>query len=105
MENTKIEAVDFQKDIIYFPYRVLKAMYFDEPIYFLEYEPYVGPVTMQYLPDGGIQSLYAGFIIVKVHNGFMKVTKLYYQNQSFTSQEFNLKYPNLMNQVFQNGTL
>ena len=35
MENTKIEAVDFQKDIIYFPYRVLKAMYFDEPIYFL----------------------------------------------------------------------
>ena len=35
----------------------------------------------------------------------MKVSQLIFQNQNYTSFEFIAKYPNLMNQVLQNGQL
>ena len=105
LNKDEIVAIDFKKDIIYQPYHVLQATYADAPIYFIEYGPYVGPITMQYLPNGGIQSLFHGLIIIKVNNGFMQVSKLIYQNKIYTSQEFIESHDSLMNQVLENGKL
>ena len=96
---------DFNKDIDYTSQAILKATFLDKPIYFVTYEPYFGPITMQYLPNGGIQSLFSGYLIIKVNNGFMKVSQLIFQNQNYTSFEFIAKYPDLVNQVLQNGQL
>ena len=51
--------------------------------------------------DGGIQSLFHGDLIIKVNNGFLKVTKVIFNKQELTSKEFiNLiGEENLANQV------
>ncbi len=105
MEKDNIQVLDFNKDIDYTSQAILKATFLDKPIYFVTYEPYFGPITMQYLPNGGIQSLFSGYLIIKVNNGFMKVSQLIFQNQNYTSFEFIAKYPDLVNQVLQNGQL
>ena len=73
----------------------------DDRIEFIDFERYVGPVTLQYLPNGGIQSLFHGDLIIKVNNGFLKVTKVIFNKQELTSKEFiNLiGEENLANQV------
>ena len=73
----------------------------DDRVEFLEFERYVGPITLQYLPNGGIQSLFGGSLIVKVNNGFLKVTKIYFEKKDFTSEEFInfIGEENLANQV------
>ena len=73
----------------------------DDRLEFIEFERYVGPITLQYLPNGGIQSLFHGDLIIKVNNGFLKVTKVIFNKQELTSKAFiNLiGEENLANQV------
>ncbi len=96
----KIVDIDFSMPIEY-NQTILKAYYQDLPIYFTKYGPYDGPVTMQYLPNGGIQSFFGGNLIIKVENGFMKVNKLVYKNKRYSSKKFIQVYPDLLNEVLE----
>ena len=94
--------LDFSKDFDFSLKDIPLKVYFNnEVIIFLEYEKYTGPITLQYLPSGGIQSLFHGFLIIKVNNGFLKVKKLIYKNVTFSSINFikEVGEINLINQI------
>ena len=73
----------------------------DDRLEFVEFERYVGPITLQNLPNGGVQSLYHGDLIIHVNNGFLKVTKVIFEGRELNSQEFIalVGEENLINQV------
>ena len=94
--------LDFSKDFDFSLKDIPLKVYFNnEVIIFLEYEKYTGPITLQYLPNGGIQSLFHGYLIIKVNNGFLKVIKLIYKNVTFSSINFikEVGEINLINQI------
>lgn len=69
----------------------------------LNVEKYDGPITMQYLPFGGIQSFYNGNLIINCKNCFISVSELIYENNKISSKDFIKKYEDeLINNVFPN---
>ncbi len=86
MEEAKRINFDIDFD---FEDKSIRYCYFnDDRIEFLEFDRYVGPITLQYLPNGGIQSLFNYNLIIKVNNGFLVVTKLIYEKEEMSSQKF-----------------
>ncbi len=65
----------------------------------VKYYNYIGPITLQYLPNGGIQSVFNYHLIIKVNNGFIACDELIYDGVKMNSKTFIMKYPNLINQV------
>lgn len=63
---------------------------------------YQGPLTMQYLPFGGIQSTYGHHVIITTKNGFIACDLLTYDCQLMTSKEFINKYDDLVNTILPN---
>ena len=63
---------------------------------------YDGPLTLQYLPFGGIQSTYNYHLIIHVKNGYIYPSKITYQNKTYQEKEFVETYENLVNQVLPN---
>ena len=63
---------------------------------------YVGPITMQYLPYGGIQSVFNYHLIINTVNGFVTADELIYNNNKMTSKEFIELFPNLVNEILPN---
>jgi len=63
---------------------------------------YHGPITMQYLPNGGIQSVFDNKIIINTLNGFMFCDILIYDNKEMSSKEFIEMYDNIVNEVLPN---
>lgn len=64
-----------------------------------EVKRYEGPITMQYLPYGGIQSVFGGLIILNCRNGFFSSSQVVYQSKEFSSSEFIRLYGELVNTV------
>lgn len=60
---------------------------------------YYGPITMQYLPYGGIQSVYQNQLIINTKSGFIATKELIYDHEEISSEEFISRYPNLVNEV------
>ncbi|MDE7263404.1 MAG: hypothetical protein K2N64_01905 [Anaeroplasmataceae bacterium] len=60
---------------------------------------YYGPITMQYLPYGGIQSVYDYQIIITTKSGFIATRSVVYDHQELTSKEFIEMFPDLVNEV------
>ena len=63
---------------------------------------YVGPITMQFLPYGGIQSIFDYHLIINTVNGFVTADNLIYNNKKMTTKEFIELYPNLVNEILPN---
>lgn len=63
---------------------------------------YDGPITMQYLPLGGIQSVYEYKIIINTLNGFMFCDILTYDNIEMSSKSFIEMFDNIVNEVLPN---
>lgn len=63
---------------------------------------YYGPITMQFLPNGGIQSVFDNKIIINTLNGFMFCDILIYDNIEMSSEEFIEKQGNIVNEVLPN---
>lgn len=63
---------------------------------------YDGIITMQYLPYGGIMSVYNYNIIITTKNGFIFCNEVIYDNKKMTSKEFILNNKNLINVVLPN---
>lgn len=60
---------------------------------------YYGPITFQYLPYGGIQSVYDYQIILHTKSGYIATREIVYDGQSMSSKEFIHLFPNLVNEV------
>ena len=63
---------------------------------------YFGPVTLQYLPYGGIQLVYDHQLILTTKNGFVASKELSYDGKELTVDEFVKLYPELVNEILPN---
>ena len=65
-------------------------------------QTYDGPITMQYLPNGGIQSIYNYHIIINTLKGFMFCDILIYDDKKMSSKQFIEMFSNIVNEVLPN---
>lgn len=63
---------------------------------------YDGPITMQYLPLGGIQAVINYHLIINTLKGFMFCDILIYDNRKMSSKQFIEMFPNIVNEVLPN---
>ncbi len=63
---------------------------------------YDGPITMQALPYGGIQSVFHGHIIIFTMSGFIACDHVIYDGKEMSSLDFIDQFPDLVNQVLPN---
>lgn len=87
MENNLIK-LDFAKDFEFDSKNNYLVYLNGEQIVLTKFKQYDGPITLQYLPNGGIQSLFDYNLIVKVNNGFLGVKELFYKGNIYTSKAF-----------------
>ena len=59
---------------------------------FTKFHAYNGPITLQLLNNGGVQSLLNNEIIVKVNNGYLAIDELIVENKLISSKEFIKQY-------------
>lgn len=102
MQNNIIN-IDFNKDFDFESKDFYKASLNGEELIFTSFKQYDGPITLQFLPNGGIQSVFGYNLIIKVNNGFLCVNELIYKGQKMSSKEFiELKKDiELVNQVLE----
>lgn len=65
-------------------------------------QSYVGPITMQYLPYGGVQSVYDFHLIINTLKGFMFCDILIYDDEKMSSKQFIEMFPHIVNEVLPN---
>lgn len=87
MANKEVK-LDFSKDFDFNSKNYFVVYFNEEKIIFTSYQKYEGPITMQYLPNGGIQSLFGYKIIIKVNKGFLEVDELIYKGKLYSSKSF-----------------
>ena len=61
---------------------------------FTKFHAYNGPITLQFLNNGGVQSLLNNEIIIKVNNGYLAIDELIVENKLISSKEFIKQYKN-----------
>lgn len=77
----------------------LYTTYLGKELILKEVYRYYGPITMQYLPYGGIQSVYDYQIILTTKSGFIATRNVVYDGQELTAKEFIDRFPDLVNEV------
>ena len=88
------ELIDFSKDI--------ETTLYGKPLILKGVHMYEGPITLQYIPYGGIQSVFYGNLIINVKNGYVCPNKIIYDNVEYTPKEFTSKFEDLVNQILPN---
>ena len=63
---------------------------------------YDGPITLQYLPYGGIQSVYNYNLIINTKEGFITCDYVIYDNKTLSNKQFIENNNNLVNLVLPN---
>ena len=63
---------------------------------------YDGPITMQFLPFGGIQSVFNYNLIINTKQGFIVPDYIIYDYNEYKVSDFVKKYTNLVNLVLPN---
>ena len=63
---------------------------------------YEGPITMQYLPFGGIQSVYGNHLIITTLAGFIYVDEVIYDGEKMNTAQFIKLNKDLVNMVLPN---
>lgn len=91
------QEIDFNKDINFNLDNCGYTYFKNEKLILLNFYLYSGPITMQSLPNGGIQSTFNYHLIIKVKNGFLACDELIYKNKRMTSKEFIENNDNLVN--------
>ena len=61
---------------------------------------YYGPVTMQSLPYGGVQSVYQDQLIIYTKSGFIATQNVIYDAIEMSSKDFISKFPDIVNEGF-----
>lgn len=91
---------DFNQEIIL--NKDLKTTYKGKELILLNVYIYEGPITLQYIPYGGIQSVFNYHLIINTISGYITCDNLIYDNIAMSTKEFVLKYSDLVNQVLPN---
>lgn len=86
--------IDLNKDIV--------TTYKQKELVLLRPYLYDGPITLQYLPYGGIQSTFNYHLIINTKNGFIAIDELIYDNKKMSSKEFITTHENLINTILPN---
>ena len=73
-----------------------------KPLVLLDMQSYDGPITMQFLPNGGIQSVFDNHIIINTLKGFMFCDIIIFDNIKMSSKEFIKMHGNIVNEVLPN---
>ena len=63
---------------------------------------YQGPLTMQYLPFGGIQMIYNNQMVINTNIGYIATKKVEYDGKIYSIEEFSNLYNHLINLVLPN---
>lgn len=63
---------------------------------------YQGPLTLQYLPNGGIQMIYQNQMIINTNLGYLATKKVMYDGIEYSIEELQKIVPNLVNLVLPN---
>ena len=63
---------------------------------------YQGPLTLQYLPNGGIQMIYQNQMIINTNLGYLATKKVIYDGIEYSIEELQKIVPNLVNLVLPN---
>jgi len=63
---------------------------------------YVGPLTLQYLPNGGIQMIINNQMVISTNIGYLATKELIYVGITYTVKELNNKFSNLVTLVLPN---
>lgn len=97
-----MEKIDFSKNFNFDKKIQYYCFLNDEKIIINSFKKYEGPITLQYLENGGIISLFSNKVIVKVNNGFLEINLLIYKGVNMNSKEFIEKIgpKNLINHYF-----
>lgn len=95
-----MKLFSFENDVI--EHSDIYTTYQNELLILHDVRFYIGPLTMQYLPFGGIQSTFNHHLIIHVKNGYIHPNKITYQNQTYSEFEFVDKYVDLVNQILPN---
>lgn len=85
------EAVIIGQDIV--------TEYMGKPLILKQVQLYEGPVTMQLLPYGGIQSVFDGHLIVHTKSGFIHPSAIIYDGIIYSESNFTSRFSDLVNQV------
>ena len=91
---------DFNQEIIL--NKDLKTTYKGKELILLNVYIYVVQITLQYIPYGGIQSVFNYHLIINTISGYITCDNLIYDNIVMSTKEFVLKYSDLVNQVLPN---
>ena len=68
----------------------------------LDFKPYEGPVTMQLLPNGGVQSIFGGNLIIQTNKGFYFSKEVIFDNERMDIETLDKKVKELINTVLPN---
>lgn len=90
--------VDFAKPIDLSNNR-LETMYNGRKLVLFNPKVYEGPITLQALPYGGIQSVYNNQLIINTVDGFISTDLIEYNGILMTTKKFIEIEDNLVNQV------
>ncbi len=63
---------------------------------------YDGPVTLQYLPSGGIQLIYNDELVIRINDGFIACKEVIYDNKNYLINDFYKIHNNLINTILPN---
>ena len=77
----------------------LYTAYLGKELVLVDVYRYYGPVTMQYLPYGGVQSIYDNQLIIHTKSGFIATRKVIYDHVEMSSKEFIDRFPDIVNEV------
>ncbi len=61
---------------------------------------YYGPLTLQYLPYGGVQSVYDNQLIINTKSGYIATRNVIYDGEEMSTKEFIHAFPDIVNEVF-----
>ena len=91
---------DFNK--IIYEHQDVITTFRGKKITLLNMQTYNGPITMQYLPCGGIQSIFNNYIIINTLKGFMFCDTIMIDNEKISSKKFIELFGNIVNEVLPN---
>ena len=97
MEITTMDYFNFNNEIK--ENETIKTKYNNKDLILIDMKQYDGPLTLQYLPFGGIQSIYNYNLIIHFINGYYAPSKIIYDNKEVEVKEFIINNPNLVNYI------
>lgn len=96
-----MKYMDFLNQLPVFGENILTTFKQKELI-LINVQMYDGPITMQYLPYGGIQSIYGNHLIINTLVGYIYVDEVVYDGVKMSTSQFIKLNKDLVNMVLPN---